>query len=142
MGLFGRRKVPPPTPAPAPCYPYAVAAGPAGGWAPFNPQAQPNAQVGRYAMPYGVPTQAAAYWPDVQKKCGVEGIRPWWTVLTASDIPYWQQTAVGPNPAVVMKAGGNPGPQLGPAQVSRLLGPQRLAASKQLAAVANGIGGW
>lgn len=142
--MFRRRSTPPPTLTPAPCYPYSVVAGPSGGWAPFNPQANPSAQVGRYASPYGVPTRAAvmADAAGVQLKCGVEGMRPWWYVYTPSDVPYFQQTPLGPNPSAVTRNGGNPGAQLGPAQVSRLLGPQRQASAKQLADVANGLAGW
>jgi hypothetical protein len=140
VGLFSRRRVPPPTVAPAPAGPYAVMVQPQ--WAPFNPQAPSNAQVGRYSQPYGVPTQAAAYWPDIQLKCGVEGMRPWWYVPTSGDVPYFQQTTRPVDPRKNLLDGGRPGPQLGPAQVAQLLGPQRQVAARQLQAVANGLMGW
>lgn len=141
MGLFRRRRVPPPSVAPAPAGPYAVRAG--AQWGPFNPQAPANAQIGRYAVPYGVPTQAAAYWPDVQLKAGVEGVRTGWAVFTPFDVPYFQQTVRGNNPQNgTQKAGGSVGPTLGPAQVSQMLGPQRAAAARQLQAVAQGLAGW
>lgn len=94
--------------------------------------------------PWGArfPTQVAGYWPDIQKRCGVESLRSGWVVFTASDVPYWQQSAQPVNPTRLQTDGRAPGQSLGPAQVAQLLGPQRAARAAQLKAVAAGTLGW
>lgn len=96
-------------------------------------------QIGRYDQP--PQTQIPGNYPGVQLKCGVEGIRPWFYVPTQADVPYFQQTNRNVQD-MTLSDGRRPGAQLGPAQVSALLGPQRQIAAEQLQAVANGIMGW
>lgn len=108
-------------------------------WRPFGNVAA-SEQIGRYAVP--MLTQQASNYPGVQLKCGVEGMRPWWYVRTAGDVPYYQQTARPVNPSAASLGGGRPGPSLGPAQVAAMLGPQRQVQSQQLAALAGGALGW
>lgn len=110
------------------------------GWQPFGAQATPNMQVGAYAE--AMPTQVAGYWPDVQRLCGVESINRSWTTFGRGDRPYWQMTPYPQNPKRLLTDGRRPGDQLGPAQVSAILGPQRQARAAQAKSVAAGLLGW
>ena len=94
---------------------------------PFSPGATPNVQGGRYAYPPA--TQVPAIYPGVQLHCGVEGLNPHWMVLTAADVPYFQQSQQVNFPDVTTRDGGRPGMQLGPGLFSKIFGPGRQAAN-------------
>lgn len=127
--------------APIPLGGYDVAGTAAGVpmWAPV--EAIPSwYQIGRYGTP--IPTLQGGYWPDVQQFCGVEGIERRYMVLTAADVPYFQQTAYPVDPQRNLLDGRRPGNPLGLAGVATLLGPGRKSRLQQQQALASDIAGW
>ena len=140
MRLLGRRRAGPDQLglAPLPLAPYDVAAG-VPQWAPI-PTTPPWVQVGKYGTP--IPTQQGGYWPDRQLKCGVEGIVRDYMVLTAADVPYFQQTSYPVDPRRNLLDGRRPGNALGVAGVANLLGGVRKARAAAEQGLAANIAGW
>jgi hypothetical protein len=144
--MFGRRRRRPAPDqiglAPIPLGGYNVAPSPeVAMWRPMGVVSS-DEQIGRYGTL--IPTQQAGYWPDVQLRCGVEGIERHFMVLTAwgADVPYFQQTAYPVDPKRNLLDGRRPGQALGVAGVAALLGPARKARTEQQQALAADILGW
>lgn len=124
---------------PVPLAPYSAGVGPQVG--PLNPYATPNVQLGVYAVPYGVPTELPALYPGMQLWCGVEHINRDYLVLTAADVPWFQQTPRS-QPTVTTRDGGAPGQTFGPAEMVAAYGSVRQSRAQQAQAFASGLLGW
>lgn len=109
-----------------------------GGWKPYIPGAGANTQVGQYSQPPR--TQAAGYWPDVQLRCGVEGINRNWGVLSpnGADIPWFQAQPYPQNPRHLLWSGGRSGGVFGLTSLASLFGPKEYAQQLQQQALADG----
>lgn len=104
---------------------------------PFAPLAGANVQGGGYAYPPS--TQIPSIYPGPQLFCGVEAINRNWMVLTAADVPYFQQSQQVNFPDVTTRDGGRPGAQLGPGIFARVFGPKRQAHSAAAADLQAGL---
>lgn len=107
----------------------------------FAPAATPNVQGGQYVVPYGVPTELPAVYPGIQLYCGVEAINRNWLVLTAADVPYFQQTPRS-QPTVTTRDGGRPGATFGPAEMANAYGAVRQQRAQSAQSLAAGLLGW
>lgn len=108
-------------------------------WAPVS-VVPPWQQVGRYATP--IPTQVPAYYPDIQKRCGVEGLHSEWTVPTAGDTPYYLNTPYPQNVSETLRTGRAPGRGQGAGSLASILGPSRAANAQQETTLAQSLLGW
>lgn len=100
----------------------------------------PSDQIGRYGTP--IPTQTPAYWPDVQRRCGVEGINRNWMVFSPGDRPYYFMQPYPQNPRRTLTDGGRPGRVQGPGSLAATLGPQRQSYARQSQTLAASLVGW
>lgn len=108
-------------------------------WAPMAVNSAPQ-QIGRYGTP--MLTQIAGYWPDVQKRCGVEGINRNWMVFSPGDQPYYFMQPYPQNPRRTLRDGGRPGQVQGPGSLAPSLGPARASNAKQAQSLATALLGW
>lgn len=111
---------------------------------PLMPLASPNVQLGKFAVPYAVPTQVHALVSGPQLFCGVETVRRQYLspMAAGNPAPFFQQTMRPSFPVMTTRDGGRPGNTVGPAGAALTFGPQRMAQADASDTLAANLLGW